>query len=314
MSVAEGATLLLRNAEERFTAIEKLWGSDYRDYAKRKNIGGNNSQKGTRYEDLFLAVKVAEMVVDFLDDDNSPWPSVGSQVAGLVDDVALYFETKTNYFQCKNAKSVSWTAGARPISQDFERQYLLAGHFGEPNPSTWMVVPSRDLKAALLANMPQNIGSHSDVAFFPYCRNIFLLVQEHEFIKELLRPLATVEAPSDDQLCGVLSVLLAGCGQLQERCHVRQILEWSAKLHPGQIRMGPASKNWNEVLEPALVEILAMMEGLSYDARRGFFSWVAFGTSGLFPFNCSDPRFKEFSAKVVENQPKSFLELEPLFP
>lgn len=73
------------------------------------------------------------------------------------------------------------------------------------------------------------------------------LVQEHEWIQSLLRPLATIADAPVDSLVRVLMALHGGLGEAPEGCHVRGILEIAAKYKPGQIRVLPARVNLTSV-------------------------------------------------------------------
>ena len=298
---------------ERFAAIEQHLGADFCQYARKKHEGGKSGQKGPRYEALFIAIKVAEFSSALLLDENCLGPRVGGQVPGFVDDAAVFEDARTSYYQCKNAQSVAWTSGAHPIAEDFRLQMALSEKLREPDPSTWLVVPTEALRDSLVDGIPSDILAHSRVQYFPYCGGkMARLVQEHEWIQSLLRPLATIADAPVDTLVGVLMALHGGCGEVPEGCHVRGILEIAAKYNPGQIRVLPATVNWTDRLDPALRRTLANIVGLRYDADRGFFNWSAFGTSGIFGFDCSDKRFSEFSRSVVEAQPVTFADLEPL--
>lgn len=60
-------------------AIEDCLGKDAAKYAANKHRGGSSGAKGARYEDFFLAVKVAEAAAALVDDPDAEWPHVKGQ-------------------------------------------------------------------------------------------------------------------------------------------------------------------------------------------------------------------------------------------
>jgi hypothetical protein len=65
---------------------------------------------------------------------------------------------------------------------------------------------------------------------------------------------------------------------------------------------------------PNFENTLAAIPGLTYSFDKGFFSWSAFGMSGIFSTDCASAEFAEFQAVVVQNHPITFDDFEGLLP
>lgn len=304
----------MQNEADVLVAIEACIGGDAVTYAKNKHRGGSAGAKGTRYEDLFLAVKVAEAIVRVSDDPNEEWPHVVGQAFGFVDDARIATTKSTEYFQLKNKLDVSWLAGQHPIVDDFKHQYKLAYHLNEPQPSTCLVVAYEEQRKSLQDGMPAEIEAHSTVQFFPWFETANRLVIERAEIQELLRKLAKVEQPTLDELAGVLYVLIMGCIEHPDGASAEDVVACAARMCPGQLRSLPVSENWEQHLNSEFKQILARIPGLAYGAKRGFFHWSAFGTSGVFRQNCLSDEFREFQQQIVNSAPETFEDFERVLP
>jgi len=304
----------VQNEAKVLAAIEDCLGEAAVTYAKNKHRGGSAGSKGTRYEDFFLAVKVAEAAVRVSDDPGAEWPHIVGQAPGFVDDVRVATSESTEYFQLKNQAAVSWAAGAHPIALDFEQQYKVACHLKEPQPTTSLVVPCEAQRKSLEEGMPANIQAHSTVQFFPWLQTANRLVMERVEIRALLKKLAKVEEPSLDELAGVLGALTIGCIEHPNGANAEDVIACAARMYPAQVRSFPVSEDWERHLSPEFKQVLAQIPGLSYGAKRGFFHWSAFGTSGVFGWNCLSREFKEFQQKIVDSVPETFEDFERVLP
>lgn len=297
-----------------YTAIVECLGAAASEYAANKQRGGSNGKKGSRYEDFFLAYKAAEIAAEHLDGLDATSPLLRGQCIGFVDDVVVSAHDKTQYFQLKNVANVSWAAGKHPIETDFSHQYTLASHLQEPNPTTALVVSDPQLQQKLSKTLPAAIKAHSEVHFFPYCDgHLNRLVIESEDVQNLLRQLAKVENPNLDELAGVFGILIIACGEHPEGARVNEIVKTANSFFPNQLRSFSVADK-QPLLSEEFVCRLAMISGLSYAIERGFFRWAAFGTSGVFGFDCTNEQFKQFQEDVVQQQPTTFEEFERLLP
>jgi hypothetical protein len=291
-------------------SIVACLGQDAATYAANKHRGGSNGKKGARYEDAFLAYKVAEIAARRVGVFGNAWPLVAGQTQGFVDDVLVREATATNYFQLKNVKDITWTGGKHPITTDFSYQYRLACHENQPGPITTLVVADEALRDNLQAAMPAEIAPHSAVVFFPYSETLNRLVLENPALHDTLRKISRSSNPPMDDLVGVLGVLVMASGEFVQEVSVEEIFRAAHRYYPGQIRtVGITSP---AVLRAQFVSIVDGIAGLQYDVSQGFFSWDGYGTSGIFDFDCSHPRFEEFQKLVEEQRPTTFERFEEL--
>lgn len=294
-----------------YSDIESLFGREARDYVANKQRGGVSGQKGTRYEDYFVAFKVAEIAAEHISTSNAPWPTIGSQMVGFVDDVVVEDATSTTYFQLKNVQSLSWKRGSHPLEIDFKCQFALASEkWGKPSPYTELVVSSETLHATLTAAIPAPIAAHSRVSFFPYCEGgINQYVLTHPGLQECLKALAKSENAHLDELEAVLGVLILASSYVSpEGGRVDDIIRKTRRNFPHQLRSLVADTE--QLLEPEFRAALDAIPGLSYSVERGFFRWEGFGTVGTFRVDCEHEDFARFQTEIIAKQPQTFDDFE----
>jgi hypothetical protein len=144
-------------------------GNQVAQYAANKHRGGSSGNKGTRYEDYFIAYQVIQAATVLLDDADASNPFIQSQVYGFVDDVRIATAHSTDYYQLKNKDAASWTAGPHPLCTDFAFQSTLAAYLEEPAPRTKLVLASAENAAAMSNSVPEHIRHHTEVQYFPWC-------------------------------------------------------------------------------------------------------------------------------------------------
>lgn len=294
-----------------YSDIESLFGEQARDYVANKQRGGVSGQKGTRYEDYFVAFKVAEIAAERIGAPNVSWPTIGSQMVGFVDDVVVEDVKSTTYFQLKNVQSLNWKSGPHPLETDFKCQFALASQkWGKPSPSTELVVSSETLHATLTAAIPASIASHSRVSYFPYCgggMNQYVLA--HPRLQECLRALAKSENAHLDELEAVLGLLILASSYISPSGgRVDDIIRKTRKSFPHQLRSLVADTE--QLLQPGFRAALDAIPGLSYSVERGLFRWEGFGTVGTFRVDCEHEDFAQFQAEIIAKQPQTFDDFE----
>lgn len=294
--------------------ILAYFGADLARYVANKHRGGLSGTRGTRYEDHFAVWVLARAAVALIDDPSSNDPHMASQVSGFVDDLRVSSEASTDYYQLKNAATVSWTSGEHPIAKDFEHQFVLSGHRGEPAPRTHLIVSDPALVEPLSARIPESIRDHTSIADFPWLETANRLVLTYAPLREILARLAHVENPRDDTLAGVFYMLCSAYLETPRGDHVRSILDRARGMFPGQIRTFPISTAWEDALLPAFVAVLAGIQGLEYGAERGFFHWSGYGTQGVFGSDVTSDGFRTFQATVIDSRPSTFEAFEALLP
>lgn len=293
--------------------ITRCLGAAAAAYANRKRIGGNSGKKGSRYEDFFAAKRLAEIVLAHVNED-SRWPTMHEQGDAFVDDLILKTTDHSHYYQLKNVAGISWTAGNHPLQTDFEYQATLSNHQGIPEFQTDLVVPDEPLATKLLSEIPASVEAHTHVHYFPYFEGSFnRLVLEHAPLRDCLKELTRLENPADDELCSVFGAFVMGIRRCDGSGSTETMFKCGRDGSPGLIRLIPSEMNaFNYVRD--FVRTLAKIDGLTYGVSRGYFTWEAFGTSGILPFNCLSNDFIRFQEKVVRHSPPNFDDFEKLLP
>lgn len=295
------------------SSVTKVLGERWIAYIERKKIGGDNGQKGVRFEDFFAAYRLAEELSNRLASPSNPTPFMALQAEAIVDDlVVTWGNSKATYYQCKNVAKISWSSGTHPLADDFRAQYLLSSHLNQTDIRTAIVVPTEELSRTLACSTPSEISHHTDVLCFPYCDGKFnRLVLENSQLRDLLIKLSRVADPANDELVNVFGALLHGILSNNGRGDCDQLFLGAQSLSPHLIRLMPDQLADFKVLD-GFETTLAKVAGLMYRFSRGFFHWKAFGTSGVFHQNCLSQEFERFQRRVVECQPATFDEFEVL--
>lgn len=293
--------------------ITDTFGDQVCSYVCNKKRGGDNGRKGVRYEDAFFVYKTAEIAIKYLSEPR-PWPLVQGQVFGFVDDVVVNESHRTDYHQLKNVKSITWSSGEHPLETDFCNQYTIAQALGELNPRTYLVVADEDLRARLEATIPQAIAPYTAVLYFPYAEgSLNRLVLESGELQTVLAALSKSSNPSLDQIEGVFGVLTMALLQYPDGGRVDELLRAANVRIPNLLRSLDVV-NEKQFLLPEFESALAGIPGLTYSFDKGFFSWNAFGTSGIFETDCGSAEFAKFQADVVHTRPGAFDDFEGLLP
>jgi hypothetical protein len=294
--------------------IQACLGSDAAQYATNKHKGGSSGNKGTRYEDFFIANKVVEAAAQLIELPMSPDPHIQGQHLGFVDDLRIAWPARTHYFQLKNACIVTWLTGEHPIATDFHCQKVLSEHCAEPDPHTSLVVSTSTLADSLAANMPAHIQDHTSVEHFPWHPTINRLVMERPALQGQLAELTHIEQATLDALSGTFGAVLMSCLQHPGGATVREIMVHASRMFPGQLRLLPPTENWENHLLPEFKRVLDAIQGLSYGASRGFFHWMGFGTSGVFGSSVLSEAFQEFQRNIIQTEPTTFEAFEEALP
>jgi hypothetical protein len=293
--------------------IRRTFGDDAYTYALRKQRGGDSGKKGARYEDFFLAYKVAEIAVASLGQP-TPWPHLRGQVFGFVDDAVVQSPVQTEYSQLKNVSSITWTSGKHPLETDFLYQYQLSTELKLPSPITQLIVSNKQLKVELEATIPASIASHTRVLHFPYgdgSKNKLLL--ESPELQDLLRPLSKKPKPSLADLESVFGVLIIATFSEPHGATVDTLLRTANREQPYQLRCFDVV-DLKQYVQPEFEAVLASVPGLSYSFDKGFFSWSAFGTSQTLHTDCTSEEFARFQKRIVQKKSLTFDEFEELLP
>jgi len=147
--------------------IEELFGGDVATYVGNKHRGGVNGQKGTRYEDFYAVLRVAELSSKYIE-QNMDYEIEGQSLA-FVDDIVISFPDLKNaeYYQLKNSNQVSWgTMELKSICDDFLKQHQLNIKM-DIKSTIILVVPDERVGLRLQKSIPSQIANFSRVEIFP---------------------------------------------------------------------------------------------------------------------------------------------------
>ena len=288
-----------------FQCLDSEWGR----HVAHKHRGGRSGQKGVRYEDFFAAFKLAELLVQHMDQPSADSPCIQQQAdEAFVDDllVTRHPVQGHEYYQCKNAARLSWGAGIGSLAGDFKAQAAVSACMGLSDFTTFLVVPTRNLCETLTRTMPEEIASHSHVLEFPYAGGSpNRLVLEHASVREVLATLARTDTPTDDELANILLVLTMALAKMAGSGEMTALLEHAHAVSPGMIRLMPCQVSGFQ-LDPQFCVVLDQIQGLEYGISRGFFHWKAFGSSGIYPADCLSQEFGRFVQRVIQARPGQF--------
>ena len=72
--------------------VKDLFGPDVEKYFINKQIGGNSNQKGSRYEDFFSVMQLAQLFQLLTNDDDKDDIEIYAQAEAFVDDLLIRFQ------------------------------------------------------------------------------------------------------------------------------------------------------------------------------------------------------------------------------
>lgn len=279
-------------------------------YLGNKRQGGDSGKKGSRYEDNFATYLMSTYIEKFFAVRSESWPSVHDQIVGFVDDLHIESEDELLFFQCKNSKSVSWTSGKHTIAEDFSLQNQIWSELGEKSITTTLVVSCQNLMRLLSSAIPDEIKPHSDVMWFPCLDGRHsALVQTLPDLQRALSSFSRVSNPPLDEMVATFSMLSIAFAQKNPESSIWDIFCRAQDLNPSFMAL--TSEQLKRVRPNTEFEsILAKIEGLTYNFKRGFFAWEWGNTSGIYPHNCLSTDFFSFQTRIIKFKPRDFDELE----
>lgn len=293
-------------------------GDTWVSYITNKKRGGNNGQKGTRFEDFFTAYKLAKELVKSLGNNRYHTTSFEQQSEAIVDDLVITYHlshpSKVIYYQCKNYQSqissTFWTSGKHSLADDFAAQIHLCRLMKQDKALTALVVSTKEAADILKDNLPTSIADHTEVFCFPYCEGkINRLVLESTELRGLLMQLTRVAQPTDDELVNTFSALMCGIIRNTEQATCQELLAIAQSMSPHLIRLMP-DQVANLELAKGFEQQLTDIRELTYSFDRGFFHWEALGMSGVYPHHCLSEEFQHFQQKIIQYRPTTFDDLE----
>lgn len=210
-----------------------------RKYLKRKHQGGKNNSKGNQYESFYAVYCLAELMNEYMSEDNTVYLS--SQVAdAFVDDLLIEKSASEKlYCQLKNVKNLTWKS--ERLESDFKRQMEISEEKGE-HFQLRLVYSAVD---SSVVEIPREISSCTTTVYFPACESLNqLLLSFIPFKNAISRISVKGENAINDELFGIAGTLLGAwnsCGQ--KGVSLAQITETMQRIGEGYVNM----KGYNAV-------------------------------------------------------------------
>lgn len=288
--------------------IQQQFGDAVFTYLKRKNRGGDSSQKGTRYEDYFAIYKLAQLAPAIM--ESGLTVDFRSQILAFVDDLIIDIEAEPiQHYQLKNSSAVSWVGNTHPLKDDFVRQEKLNRMSLARESCLILVVSDRGCVEQLAATIPSEIQEFSHVLHFPYASDSFTMVEQIPDFKDALADLSAFDNPSPDKIDYVAKTLM-GVWITCQSSSGRDLLTIAQQQSPQYIR----SFRSDLALDVEVAQILGNIPDFSYSLSKGFLHWnYANGLmSGTPPYSIDKDSFRRLQERIKGHKPQTFEELEIL--
>ena len=287
--------------------VESLFGSDVEKYFINKQIGGNSNQKGSRYEDFFSVMQLAQLF-QLLTNDDKDDIEIYAQAEAFVDDLLVKFQKHNaqHHFQLKTSPTVSWGTGLKSISDDFYKQKVLNDSLGVDKTRAVLVCSDKEKAARLQKNTPDNIADFTDIIFFPEANTINHLILIDDEFKTLIGQICF---SNDIDKLEALAMLILGhwINKKTTLTSVNELLSTLENAFPNYL----ARLNVTENLLPEVERIFSTITNFSFKIEKGYFSWQYHDfDSGTIPYSVDSKEFTAFQHEITSKRPRQFDELE----
>lgn len=290
--------------------IINLFGPETLKYFKRKQSGGTANQKGSRYEDFFSIMKLAELFSLFLMNNAVEQDiKIQAQAEAFVDDLVISDElhSSQHHFQLKNTVTVEWGVGDKTISDDFSKQKQLNDKLGILVTHAALVCSDQTKVESLNQKMPDSIHKFAEVLFFPDADTLNQLILLLPAFKKGLENICF--AKDSDKVQALATVILGHWGNRKTTIYsVKELLSELQNTFPNYLAVTSEMVD----LLPEAKEIFANIKNFSYIIENGYLSWEYAGglDSGTIPYPVNSGEFSSFQRTVIAKHPRQFSELE----
>lgn len=290
--------------------IETLFGSDVLEYFKNKQTGGENNQKGGRYEDFFVVMQLAKLFY-LLFDNTRQDIDIHTQAPAFVDDLVIVAESGSSqhHFQLKDKIKVSWGSGSKSISDDFHKQKLLNDDVGIEQTRIDLVWSDEIRVSKLKKKIPSIIADFSDVIFFPKVQTVNQLLLLHEEFRNCIK--AICFSDESDKLEALAVIILGHWRDKQTTVYsVKALLTELRNYFPNHLAKIDVAME----LLPEVQAILSKITYFAYYLEKGYFSWSYKDglDSGVLLYPVDSQAFNNFQQAIMKQKPSDFSELEGL--
>ncbi len=201
-------------AHSRESLVSELFGTDTVTYLKNKHRGGVSGGKGTRYEDFFAVIQVAEYARRLGSDCGLVSLEAQAPVY-FIDDLVVREQGDPPIeccFQLKNSPSVAWGSGEKSIADDCKKQLQLAAAAALPAPGVVLVTSDGECAQSLQASIPVELSGAVEVRWFPWADTANVLCKLWPAEMEAVAWLSKQENPNFQEVSDVFTVLLGVWG------------------------------------------------------------------------------------------------------
>jgi hypothetical protein len=289
--------------------IKKLFGTETLEYFEHKQRGGTANQKGSRYEDFFSIMKLAELFYFLMNHPVEQDIKVQAQAKAFVDDLVISDElhSSQHHFQLKNTDNVNWGQGNKTISDDFNKQKQLNDKLEIQVTRTILVCSDQSRVEFLSQKIPTSIHKFAEVLFFPEAETLNQLILQHSVFKQTIENICF--SRDSDKLQALATVILGHWnGNKATVYSAKKLLSELQKTFPNYLAVTSEMAD----LLPEVKEIFANIKNFSHFIENGYLSWkYASGLdSGTIPYPVNLEEFLSFQRAVIAKHPRQFSELE----
>ncbi|NOQ14916.1 MAG: hypothetical protein GQ583_10640 [Methyloprofundus sp.] len=287
--------------------VENLFGPDVERYFTNKQTGGNSNQKGSRYEDFFSVMQLAQLFQLLTNDDREDI-EIYAQAEAFVDDLLIKYQKHNtqHHFQLKTSPTVNWGNGLKSIGDDFYKQKVLNDNLGIDITRTILVCSDKEKAARLQKKVPQNIADFADIIFFPEVDTINHLLLIHDEFKVLISHICF---SNDIDKLEALAKLILGhwVDKKTTLTSVNGLLSTLENVFPNYLARSNIAVN----LLPEVERIFSTITHFSFKIEKGYFSWRYHDfDSGTIPYSVDSTEFIAFQQEIASKCPRQFDELE----
>lgn len=289
--------------------IKNLFGIETLEYFEHKQRGGTANQKGSRYEDFFSIMKLAELFSLLMNHPVEQDIKVQAQAKAFVDDLVISDElhSSQHHFQLKNTVTVEWGRGDKTISDDFSKQKQLNDKLGIEVTRTVLVCSNQTRVESLNQKLPNAIRKFAKVLFFPEAETLNQLILQHSVFKQTIENICF--SHDSDKLQALATVILGHWSNRKTTVYsAKELLSELQKTFPNYLAVTSEMAD----LLPEVKKIFANIKNFSYFIENGYLSWKYAGglDSGTIPYPVNSEEFLSFQRAVIAKHPRQFSELE----
>lgn len=272
---------------------------DMKKYLANKHKGGENNQKGGAYEDYYAVFQIVSCLAKYKYELDAV--SFETQLKDtFVDDLLIAHPNVNVYHQLKNTQSVTWgtiqTKG--DIAFDFAHQIEDCKKRNEDF-ALKLIYSAKDSNIG--ANIPDEIGMHSQAEWFPYKEDINQLVMISGELKDALKAISAEGYEATDDILVNIAMVFLGVWKAfgnKKRMSLSDIVAKVEQLKYVNLIIYP-----NECISKECKGILDGIEGIEYHISGRMFYWKFGFFQGSYPWP------DELEEKIISANPKTKLEL-----